>query len=135
LEKRKISCPFQHSKLWSSTPRASPQTDYTLPVQNLHNGWLYYTGVERFGRCCRTAIWKLAPLQNTLWPPLHWIWSPNNIFSMNKGFQDVRKNSEKKLHSMESSVQTRLLKLVSCKPEDSDFLHDKTRSWCIRQFF
>jgi hypothetical protein len=30
-------------------------------------------------------------------------------------------------------VQTRLFKLVSCKPEDSDFLHDETRSWCIHE--
>jgi hypothetical protein len=39
-----------------------------------------------------------------------------------------KSQKKKELHSMQFGVQTRLFKLVSCKPEDSDFLHDGTTS-------
>jgi hypothetical protein len=136
-EEKKLSCPCWDSSLWSSTPWATPQTDYTLPVPLSGSGSCTKEGFAKpvLSVCFRTAIWKLATLlsslQNTMWPPLHWL-SPNDLLSMSEDFQDVRKNSEKKeLHSMQFGFQTRLFKLVSCKPEDSDFLHDETRLWCI----
>jgi len=120
LEKKKISFPCWYSNLWSSTPWATPQTDYTFSVP-----------LNVSGSCAKAGFAK--PVLNVwlMLPECYLKVSHPSVSSSELSVtastltlvskrstqhdQDVRKNSEKKkTHSMPFDVQTRLFKLVCC---------------------
>jgi len=124
-----------HAMGYSANRLHSPGSPKWIRI--LHNGGLCKTGVERLANA--------AGLLSERYPSffLHFrtlcdgLYPDSGLQTLYSAWPRVSKmlgrTQKKKLHSMQFGVQTRLFKLVSCEPEDSDFLHDETRSWWIRE--